>query len=124
MSGAFKEEGSYTLLIERAGDGEVVEISFGEVTLRAPRASDERRALGVSEGRRAMKAFAEAILALPGIELQRKPGVPLFYLDKQYPALLIRELDGIKQRGRLEDGHFVEVSVGPHGRGQARIPGA
>lgn len=95
--------------IERSGEGEVVEISFGSATLRAPPVSEERRALGVEEGRRAMRAFADAILALPGITLPRKAGVPIFYIDVENPTLIVRELDGTKRRGKIEDGRFVEV---------------
>lgn len=95
--------------IERGGEGELVEIAFGSATLRAPRVSEESRARGVEDSRRAMRALADAVLALPGIKLQRKVGVPLFYVDTEDPTLIVRELDGMKQRGRFEDGRFVEV---------------
>lgn len=95
--------------IERSGEGEVVEISFGNATLRAQPVSEERRALAVEEGQRAMSAFVEAILAPPGVTLPRKAGVPIFYVDVENPTLIIRELDGARQRGKIESGRFAEV---------------
>lgn len=95
--------------IERTGDGERVEVSFGNATLHAPRASEEQRAHGVEESRRAMERLAQALLALPGIELQRTLGVPLFYADGQNPKLVVRDLDGVRQRGTFVDGRFVET---------------
>lgn len=97
------------VMIDRAGSGEMVEISFGNATLRAPRASEEQRARGVEDGRRAMQGLAKAITALPGVKLERIPGVPRFYADAHSPQLVVRELDGVRQRGTFVEGRFVEV---------------
>lgn len=98
------------MAIERSGPGERVEISFGNATLRAPRATDVERAYGIEESRRAMQSLAVALLALPGIELAPTPGLPRFYVDKRKPKLVIRDLDGVRQRGTFVEGCFVEVS--------------
>lgn len=95
-------------MIDRGGV-ELVEITFGNATLRAPRANEQQRELGVAGGRRAMEGLAKAILRLPGVKLERKPGVPRFYADAKNPAMVVRDLDGVRQRGTFVDGRFVEA---------------
>ena len=52
-------------------------------------------------------------LTVPGVRIERKPGVPLVYANKHQPGTVIRELDGRMEVGTLaKDGTFKPLVAG------------
>lgn len=80
-------------------------ISIGALTILVPRPTKAQ----VDENvRRSTEALGRALsrLTRPGIRLRPKRGVPLFQVDEDDPDILIRDLDGRRQRGVFQDGEF------------------
>ena len=52
--------------------------------------------------------MARALVRLtrPGIRLRPKRGIPLFQVDENDPDILIRDLNGKRERGVFQDGEF------------------
>ena len=48
-------------------------------------------------------------LTKPGVRLRKTKGAPLFSADPADPAILIREVDGRRERVTFEDGRFKVV---------------
>ena len=79
---------------------------FGNVTITAPAPSEEQIARGIRESTRALEGLVRAFEKLPGITLPRQKDVPLFWADDDDPDIIIRELNGKIDRGRLVNGKY------------------
>lgn len=60
----------------------------------------------VDAGQQALKRATE-VLIKPGITLALGANIPRFKADTAQPGMLVRELNGTVQRGRIVDGSFV-----------------
>lgn len=60
----------------------------------------------VDAGRQALKRATE-VLSKPGVTLRLGADVPRFKADTTEPGMLVRELNGTVQRGRIVNGSFV-----------------
>ena len=80
-------------------------ISIGALTVTVPRPTKAQVQENV---RRSTEALGRALVRLtrPGIRLRPKRGIPLFQVDENDPDILIRDLDGKRQRGVFRDGEF------------------
>lgn len=80
-------------------------ISIGTLTLVVPRPTKTEVQENV---RRSTEVLARALVRLtrPGIRLRPKRGIPLFQVDENDPDILIRDLDGKRERGVFQDGEF------------------
>ncbi len=80
-------------------------ISIGNLTLVVPRPTKTQVQENV---RRSTEALGRALVRLtrPGIRLRPKRGIPLFQVDENDPDILIRDLDGKRERGLFQDGEF------------------
>lgn len=54
-----------------------------------------------------MTRLQEVLLALPGVKIRPQRDVPLFHVDPDDPAKLIRILNGKVERGNFCDGRFI-----------------
>jgi hypothetical protein len=80
-------------------------VRFGNVTLTVdapPQAEIDRN---IERGRQALARGLKRFLK-PGIRLRAQRGVPLFHADPDHPGFLIRTLDGVVERGVIENGVF------------------
>jgi hypothetical protein len=82
--------------------------SFGAAELRMSNHA-KLAAATLELSREAMKALGGRLLK-PGVKLADRKGVPKFYADETDPALVVRELDGKRERGRFENGQFKAVA--------------
>jgi hypothetical protein len=82
-------------------------IRFGDVTITAQRPSDEEIRRNVEASTAALKRALPAFLH-PGVHIEPKKDVPLFWADEENPEEgFIRLLNGKLERGVLdEDGTF------------------
>jgi hypothetical protein len=79
---------------------------FGAVVV-ANTAPDAQTVAGnVDAGREALKRATD-VLTKPGVTLRLGAHVPRFRADVSEPGMLIRELNGNEQRGRIVNGIFV-----------------
>jgi len=89
----------------RSKGGKLRRVKFGSVTVmvRTPTEAEVQRNVD-----RSTEALARGLerLVHPGIRLDPKPGVPLFYGDDDHPGKFVRLLDGKRDLGILEDGEF------------------
>jgi hypothetical protein len=67
------------------------------------------RAHGVKESRVILARLLKALMR-PGICLRKETGVPYFWADYRDPNIIIRELDGVRERGRFVGGVFRPVA--------------
>jgi hypothetical protein len=94
------------LRIRLADSGKPVTSKFGAVMV-SNAAPDARTVRGnVKAGREALKRATEALVR-PGVTLKLGADVPRFRADADRPGMLIRELNGKVQRGRIVKGAFV-----------------
>ena len=84
------------------------EVRFGFVTISnvQPDASTVKK--NVQAGREAL-GRARAAFTTRGIKLPVKGGVPRFRVDPHDSKILIREIDGLVERGHIVNGTFVAV---------------
>lgn len=83
-------------------------VTFGTVTAKRPRVPAVETQRNIEQGRSAFAAAKEVLLKT-GVALRARKGVALYRADPVDPQLLVRELDGVQQRGRLVGGHFEAV---------------
>lgn len=59
------------------------------------------------------KRLAKALksLLVPGVKLDKKPGVPYYWAHPVIPGKLIREVDGVETVVEYVDGEFRPVTV-------------
>ena len=92
-------------MVVRGQHGEVQFVyTFGGAQLSSAR--DPRDSMETFEQSR--KAMQELIRRIqrPGIRLPDRKGVPKFYADENNPRVIVRELDGKRERGTFENGQF------------------
>ena len=91
-----------------------VSITFGAVTVETMRPPERILRANIKAGQEALRRAKEAIIS-PGIVLQRKKGVPLYYGCDADPRLIIQELDGKKSIGTFSGGRFrvVDHDISP-----------
>jgi hypothetical protein len=81
-------------------------LKFGAVTVSNTAPDKATVAANVTAGRDALRRAGEALVK-PGVKLQLRPEVPRFRADASERGMLIRELNGTEQRGRIVNGTFV-----------------
>ena len=87
-------------------------VTFGSVTVTGPEPTPEQRARNAAESEAALMRLRTG-LTVPGVRIERKPGVPLVYANKHQPGTVIRELDGRMEVGTLaKDGTFKPLAAG------------
>ena len=88
-------------------------VRFGDAIVFGPDLTPEQRERNVRESTEAL-ARALPRLATPGVNIRRKPGVPLFYANKHRARTVIRELDGRQEVGTLDsDGTWHPIEGEP-----------
>lgn len=87
------------------GQTDIVEVKFGEVTLFGAKPSAESVRENVERSSDALSGLPNALLA-PGIVLTKKRGIAYYSVDENDPAIIVRSLDDIEERGRMVDGMF------------------
>lgn len=80
-------------------------VRFGSVTLTVDSPSQAEIDRNIERGQQALARGLKRFLK-PGIRLRAQRGVPLFHVDPDNPGLLIRTLDGVVERGVIENGAF------------------
>ena len=90
----------------KAKGGKARIVQFGSVKVRAPAPDAEELEGNIEAGRlalgRAKRAFIKA-----GVSLRHGKDVPRYSVDPKRPEILIRQVDGRIDRGRLVNGSFV-----------------
>lgn len=82
-----------------------ISITFGSVTVHTKQAPESIRRANIKAGQDALRRAKKAII-LPGVELPRKTGLPLYYGCDAHPGLIVQELDGRKSLGTFSNGRF------------------
>ena len=59
----------------------------------------------VEASQAALRRMAQRIVR-PGVSIRRRKGVPYYHADDDDPAVIIRTLDGVVERGFFADGEF------------------
>ena len=86
-----------------------VSITFGAVTVETMRPPERVLRANIKAGQEALRRAKKAIIS-PGVVLQRKRGIPLYYGCDTDPSLIIQELDGKKSLGTFSGGRFRVVA--------------
>ena len=103
-SGSFK-----TKVVVRSGNGKIRSTySFGGAVLRTDKSGKVSNET-IAQSHKAMRELVGRLMK-PGVRLPDRKGIPKFYADEADPDLVVRELDGKRERGRFEDGSFKAVS--------------
>lgn len=98
------------MVVVRDGKGRVRSVfSFGSAKLQSTKGYGKVAPETLEQSRQAMRQLGDRLLK-PGVKLPERKGVPKFYVDEADPALVVRELDGKRERGRFEDGQFKAVA--------------
>jgi len=84
-------------------------IKFGVVTVYHSVIDAETLAFNIASGREALGRAKDAFTK-PGIALKHLTTVPKFRVDARDPKVIIRELDGHVDRGRIVNGAFVPAT--------------
>ena len=79
--------------------------TFGAVTVRVDPPTESEIRQNIQAGQAALRRMKNALIK-PGVILERKKGVPLYFGSADHPDLLIREKDGVKTLGRFVNGRF------------------
>jgi hypothetical protein len=97
-------------VVVRNGGGEVRFVyTFGTAELRSTKVNGKPSPETLEQSRIAMRELGGRLLK-PGVKLPNRKGVPKFYADEADPALVVRELDGKRERGRFVNGQFKAVA--------------
>ncbi len=79
---------------------------FGDATIVAPQLSATKLQENLAHSARVLDAAMRAVQH-PGVRISRRKGVPLYYADENYPGKIVRELNGQREVGVVEDSTFV-----------------
>lgn len=102
--------GEAAKVVVRDGKGPVRAVySFGSAKLQSTRSAGKISPETLEQSRNAMRQLGDRLLK-PGVKIPDRKGVPKFYVDETDPALVVRELDGKRERGRFENGQFKAVA--------------
>jgi len=80
-------------------------LRFGSVTMTADALTANEVDRNIERSREALAGGLAGFLR-PGISIHARRGVPLFHADPENAARLIRTLDGVVERGAIENGEF------------------
>jgi hypothetical protein len=80
-------------------------ITFGAVTVVSTSPNADVISKNVLAGQSALERAAKKLTS-PGVTLQSTKGVPLYHVDENHPAVIVRELNGKKVQGSLRNGKF------------------
>jgi hypothetical protein len=80
-------------------------VTFGAVTVVATRPHADVISKNVLAGQSALERAAKK-LTQPGVTIRSSKGVPLYYVDENHPAVIVRELNGKREQGALRNGKF------------------
>ncbi|HEX3365778.1 hypothetical protein [Phenylobacterium sp.] len=80
-------------------------LQFGSASITVNRSTLEDRSRNISRGQDALKKLKPKLVT-PGVKLRSRKGVPLFFADPARPGRIIRELDGRRESGVIENGTF------------------
>lgn len=81
------------------------EVRFGSALLKVGKADARELAQNVSRGQAALTRAMKALVK-PGVKLKRTKGVALYAADPERPDVLVRILDGKRERGVFDKGEF------------------
>jgi len=83
----------------------LVKVSYGEVSVmvRTPTNSQVEKSVKASS---ALIMRLGRKLASPGVQLQNAKNIPLFTADHHDPNVVVRDLNGVRKRGRFVGGVF------------------
>lgn len=85
---------------------QTVEVAFGDVRVLTPRKTNAAQVKrNIRAGQLAL-ARAKDLIVKPGVTLELLKGVPRYHADPDQPELLVREIDGKRERGKFVDGKF------------------
>ncbi len=80
-------------------------VTFGDVTVTGPEPPEAEVRKNAAKSSAALAQLA-ARLIRPGIELDPRKDVPLFWVDDDHPDKFVRQLNGKRELGVLENGEF------------------
>ena len=83
-------------------------VKFGNVTVTAPAPPLAMVLENIKQSTQALSRAVER-LARPGVRLRPRKGTPLYSLDSDDPGVVIRQLDGKTERGRIRGGEFCVI---------------
>lgn len=101
-----REAANPNIWIEMADPEKVGTLKFGRVIVANIVPDSDTLRTNIEAGRQALKRATE-VLNKPGIKLHLAADVPKFRFDTSQPGMLVRELNGAVQRGRIVNGTFV-----------------
>nr|WP_315593716.1 hypothetical protein [uncultured Cupriavidus sp.] len=82
-----------------------VRVKFGDVTVIAPKPTEEQVEQGVRDSMRAMRGLVRCFRMQPSTPLHG-PEIPVFTADRENPERVIRTLNGKSESGRFRRGKF------------------
>ena len=80
-------------------------VKFGDVTIWAPKPSEAQVRVNVEAGTEALRRGLERLIR-PGIKMRERKNIPYYHVDPDNSGVFIRRLNGVAERGILEDGEF------------------
>lgn len=86
-----------------------MEVVFGDVRLLTPRKTNAAQVRRNIRAGQLGLARAKDLIIKPGVTLEVVKGVPLYHADPDQPDLLVREIDGKRDRGKFVNGRFRKV---------------
>jgi hypothetical protein len=100
-----EDGGRGTVRIGPKRSGAMHTVRFGDVEVTGPMPTEEEVRRNVELGSEGLRRALKKLLT-PGIRLRARKDVPLFWVDPDNAALFIRELNGRRDKGVLENGEF------------------
>jgi hypothetical protein len=80
-------------------------LKFGSVELRADRPRPDEQARNVIRSQQALRGLADGLLS-PGVTIRSVRNVPLFHADPTRSGIIVREMNGVMERGVFAQGEF------------------
>jgi hypothetical protein len=84
------------------------QVKFGSVVVTGVRQDPKVLAHNIKSGQAALKRVAKTLIT-PGVSIRAGKGVPLYYASEEGPDVLLRDIDGKRERVKLRDGQFIVV---------------
>ena len=91
--------------LQTSNSRRVRSVRFGSVTVDITPPSSETIKRNIEAGQSALSRAKEALVT-KGVKIPFQKGVPLFYGDSREPEVMIREMNGVKTRGKVVNGSF------------------
>jgi hypothetical protein len=80
-------------------------VKFGDVTIWAPKPSEAQVRANAAAGTEALRRGLERLIR-PGIKMRERKNIPYYHVDPDNSGVFVRRLNGVAERGILEDGEF------------------